>query len=301
MALMLSIGTKYLPKVLNFVAKFNSKELFLFAVTGIALASGFLASWMDVSFSFGAFLAGIALSDSDYGKKAISDLMPVRDLFAMFFFVSIGMMLDCMFLFQHFKIILIVMLVTSFARSIPLAVITWIGKYRNVIPVAMFFGMLPTSEIAFVLIQMAKIDGYFNEFVYSLILCTVVCSMLLGPIADGLTSPVYSLLRRTIWKKSFVNTISITPSDCIRPVIVAGGGYIGRLIALLMKRMKQPCVLIEPTYKEYQDAVAAGVSCMFGDPQHEVLLKAAGIENATALIASSTSFRTNWEVIKTVK
>ncbi|MBO5959803.1 MAG: cation:proton antiporter, partial [Lentisphaeria bacterium] len=78
MALMMTVGAKYLPYVLRWVAKTNTKELFLLAVTGIALGAGFIADMMQVSFSFGAFLAGIALSDSAYGKKAISELMPVR-------------------------------------------------------------------------------------------------------------------------------------------------------------------------------------------------------------------------------
>ena len=71
MALMMTVGARWIPRLLQVVAKLNSKELFMLAITGIALGAGFLSEAMQVSFSFGAFLVGIVLSDSEYGKKAL--------------------------------------------------------------------------------------------------------------------------------------------------------------------------------------------------------------------------------------
>lgn len=298
MVLMMTVGTRYLPLLLRLVAKTNTKELFLLAVTGIALGAGFLADWMQVSFSFGAFLAGIALSDSDYGKKAISELMPVRDIFAMLFFVSIGMMLNCEYLLDHFGLVLLVMIATSFSRTVFLAIVTWCSGYRNVIPVAMLFGMIATSEIAFVLIQLARSEGIFNDKVYSLVLCTVVCSMLAGPLMDSLTSPVYALLRKTIWKNSLVNNIFVPPPDLTDHVIIAGGDNIGRSIAHLMQGLSLPYLLIEPSYNSYRKAVMDGLNCLFGEPHQQVILSSAGIERAKLLLAASAAFHENRAVIQ---
>ncbi len=298
MALMMTAGARYLPLILKAVAKTNTKELFLLAVTGIALGAGFLADWMQVSFSFGAFLAGIALSDSEYGKKAISELMPVRDLFAMLFFVSIGMMLDCTFLIQNFWTVLLIMFATSFSRTIFLSVVTWCSGYRNVIPVAMFFGMIPTSEIAFILIQLAQNEGFFSRDAYSLVLCAVVCSMLAGPMMDALTSPVYALLRKTVWKNTGRMDISMPVPELSDHVLIAGGENIGRSIAHLMKALNLPYLLIEPTYGAYRKAAAEKLNCLFGDPQQPVILESAGIERARILLAASSAFAENREVIQ---
>lgn len=301
MFLMMTIGAKYLPYILRWAAMANTKELFLLAVTALALGSGALADVMQVSFSFGAFLAGIALSESEYGKKAIGELMPVRDLFAMIFFVSIGMMLDCPFLMANIGIVLIVMLATSFSRTAFLAITTWFSGYRNVIPVAMLFGMFATSEIAFVVIQLGKDGGFFSPEVYSLILCAVVCSMLLGPLIDCLTSPVYALLKRTIWKNSFHNNIAVPPPDLAGHVIIAGGENIGRSIAKLMKGLNLPYILIEPVYSEYVKAVQKDVICLFGEPHQQVILESAGVTRARLLLAASAAFPDNYAVINKAK
>ena len=298
MLLMMTVGAKYLPYVLRWVAMTNAKELFLLAVTALALGSGVLADVMQVSFSFGAFLAGIALSESEYGKKAIGELMPVRDLFAMIFFVSIGMMLDCHFLLDNILIVLIVMLATSFSRTAFLAITTWCSGYRNVIPVAMFFGMFATSEIAFVVIQLGKDGGFFTNEVYSLILCSVVCSMIIGPLMDSLTAPVYGLLKKTIWKNSFHNNISVPPPALFGHIIIAGGENMGRSIAKLMKGLKLPYILIEPVYSEYEKAVRNDIHCLFGEPHQQVILESAGVSRARLLLAASSAFPDNYAVIR---
>lgn len=299
MVLMLTIGARYIPLLLKFVAKFNSRELFLLAVTGVALGGGQIADCMEVSFSFGAFLVGIALSDSDFGKKALGEMVSVRDLFAMLFFVSIGMMLDTGFLLGHWKTVLAVMLATSLSRTLFLGIVTWCSGYRNVIPVAMFFGMIPTSEIAFVVIQLARQEGVFGEEVYSLVLCAVVCSMLVGPLMDSLTSPVYSLFRKTIWKNSLVaHNVTLPPPDLADHVIVAGGDNIARSIAYLLEQRGLPYLIIENSYNAYQKARGEHLMCLYGEPQQEVILRAAGIEHARLLLAASPSFRENLEVIK---
>lgn len=298
MLLMMTVGAKYLPYVLRWGAMTNAKELFLLAVTALALGAGALADVMQVSFSFGAFLAGIALSESEYGKKAIGELMPVRDLFAMIFFVSIGMMLDCHFLVNNIGMVLIVMLATSFSRTGFLAITTWCSGYRNVIPVAMFFGMFATSEIAFVVIQLGKDGGFFTNEVYSLILCAVVCSMIIGPLMDCLTSPVYSILKKTIWKNSFHNNIAVPPPALSGHIIVAGGENMGRSIAKLMKGLKLPYILIEPVYSEYEKAVRNNVHCLFGEPHQQVILESAGVTRAKLLLAASSAFPDNYAVIR---
>ena len=190
MALMLTVGAKYLPLVTGHAARLESKELFLLSITGIALVSGAVSVAMGVTFSFGAFLAGIVLSDSSYGRKALAELSPVRDFFAMLFFVSIGMMLDVRYLGAHWLMVCALVVLTGLSRTVFLAAVTWISKYRNVIPVAMLFGMFPTSEIAFVVIGTGYQGGFITSELYSLILCIVVCSMIAGPLVDNLTTPV---------------------------------------------------------------------------------------------------------------
>ena len=283
MTLMLTVGARYLPRLTEHAARLESKELFLLSITGIALVSGAISVAMQVTFSFGAFLAGIVLSDSAYGRKALSELSPVRDFFAMLFFVSIGMMLDVHYLAAHWLLVAALVILTGFARTSFLAAVTWIFKYRNVIPVAMLFGMFPTSEIAFVVIGTGFRSGFITSELYSLILSVVVCSMIAGPIINNLTTPVYSLLRRTVWKDVRRNDIVLPQPDLDGHMILVGGGRISRVIAHVLIRLKLKYVIVEPSYDRYCEARNEGLNVIYGDPMSDVILAAARVGHAKVL------------------
>ena len=284
MVLMLTVGARYLPKLTEHAARLESKELFLLTITGIALVSGAISVMMHVSFSFGAFLAGIVLSDSAYGKKALSELSPVRDFFAMLFFVSIGMMLDVRYLGAHWGLVAVLVVLTGLARTSFLAAVTWFFKYRNVVPVAMFFGMFPTSEIAFVVIGTALQDTLITSELYSLVLCVVVCSMIAGPLINNLTSPVYKLLRRTLWKNLRITDVTLPQPDLDGHMVLVGGGRVSRVIAHVLMRLKLKYVIIEPSYDAYREAQAEGVNVIYGDPMSDIILAAARIGAAKVLV-----------------
>ena len=296
------LGGKYLmPKLLKTAARQGVRELYLLAVLTIALGLGYFAEWTQLSFSFGAFLAGIALSESVYGKRALYELIPVRDLFAMLFFVSIGMMLDVTYLAENLLLVGGLVAATCLSRTVFLSGITWCAGYRNVIPVAMLFGMVPTSEMAFIVCRTALDGGLIGHQAYSLILCITVCSMILGPAADSLTSPVYALLQRTIWKNSKMQDIALPLPDLSGHVVIAGGEFIGRSIARLMKQWERPYVLVEPEYREFQKARQEGLQVVYGDLQQEVVMEAAGIARAQILLAVSSKLEENLAVIKAVR
>ena len=283
MTLMMTVGARYLPKLTGRAARLESKELFLLSITAIALVSGAISVAMQVSFSFGAFLAGIVLSDSAYGRKALSELSPVRDFFAMLFFVSIGMMLDVRYLGAHWMLVVVLVVLTGLARTTFLAAVTWVFKYRNVIPVAMLFGMFPTSEIAFVVIGTGFQDSFITSELYSLILSVVVCSMIAGPLVNNLTAPVYALLRRTVWRNIRSADIVLPQPDLEDHIVLVGGGRISRVIAHVLIRLKLKYVIVEPSYDLYREAQAEGLNVIYGDPMSDVILDSAHIRNAKVL------------------
>ena len=89
----LFLGTRLLPYLLKIIAEIGSRELFILAITAIGLGVGYVTYLVGLSFAFGAFIAGMVLSESDYGHQALSDIIPLRDLFGLLFFASVGMLL----------------------------------------------------------------------------------------------------------------------------------------------------------------------------------------------------------------
>src|SRR5918997_2309774 len=105
---MIYVGTRLIPAFLQRVAAWNSRELFLITVTALGIGIGYVSYLVGLSFAFGAFVAGMVLSESDYSHQALSDIVPLRDVFSMLFFVSVGMLLDPAFLFDNLATVLAV-------------------------------------------------------------------------------------------------------------------------------------------------------------------------------------------------
>ena len=159
---MFVIGTKLVPWLMRHIAKLGSRELFLLSIVTIGLGIGYLTYLVGLSFAFGAFIAGMVLTESDYGHQALSDIIPLRDIFGLLFFASVGMLLDPRFLFDHLWTILSLVLVISLGKGTIFALIAWLFRYRNVIPIAVGLGLFQIGEFSFVLarIGVSRITSY---------------------------------------------------------------------------------------------------------------------------------------------
>ena len=134
LALMIVLGTRIIPRVMKSIANWNSRELFLVATTAIGLGIGYGTYLFGLSFAFGAFVAGMLLSESDFGYQALSDIIPLRDIFSLLFFTSIGMLLDPQFLLDHLGMVLFLVLIVMLGKGLIFAALSRLFRYRNVIP-----------------------------------------------------------------------------------------------------------------------------------------------------------------------
>ncbi|HSM56772.1 MAG TPA: cation:proton antiporter, partial [Candidatus Sulfomarinibacteraceae bacterium] len=116
LAAMILIGTRLLPRLMVYIARWNSRELFLLAVTAIGLGIGYATYLVGLSFAFGAFVAGIVLSESEHSHQALSEIIPLRDLFSLFFFASVGMLLDPAFFLENLGTILLLVVLVAAAK-----------------------------------------------------------------------------------------------------------------------------------------------------------------------------------------
>ena len=127
-------------------------------------------------------------------------------------------------------------------------------------------------------------DSFITSELYSLILCVVVCSMIAGPIVNNLTTPVYALLRRTVWKNLRRDDVVLPQPDLDGHMVLVGGGRVSRVIAHVLIRLKLKYVIVEPSYDSYREARNEGLNVIFGDPMSDVILAAARIGSAKVLV-----------------
>jgi CPA2 family monovalent cation:H+ antiporter-2 len=297
---MIFVGTRILPILLSFIARWNSRELFLIAITAIGLGVGYVSYLVGLSFAFGAFIAGIVLSESDYGHQALSDIIPLRDIFGLLFFVSVGMLLDPSFLISNIKTIVLLVFLVMVGKGLIFGGISVLFKYRNVIPFALGLGLFQVGEFSFVLARLGLSTNSISTELYSLILNTAVISMVLTPLVSGLTSPIYSLFKRR-FKGEEMETINLPKTGLHNHIVVAGYGRVGMHISKILKLLKLDFVVIEFNYNKVLEARAVGMPVIFGNAIQEIVLEAANMNEARLLIITVPSILVTQSVVSTVK
>lgn len=296
-AAMLLLGTRVLPFILEYIAKMDSRELFLLSITAIGLGVGYLTHVVGLSFAFGAFVAGMVLSESDFGHQALSDIIPLRDLFVLLFFTSVGMLFDPSFLVNNIREILILVFVVALAKGLIFSILALLFKYRKIIPLAVGLGMFQIGELSFLLAQIGISTDSISQKVYSIVLTTTIITMVFTPIVSGFTEKLYSL-RKKYFKHEQLETSNIPSRGYKKHIVIAGGGRIGRLIAEALKSLNFHSVIIELDHQKFEENKDAGLPVVFGDASQDMVLAAAGIRRAGMLIITFPSLVTAISVVK---
>ena len=297
---MIFLGTRVIPLLMTYIAGWNSRELFLLAVTAIGLGVGYATYLFGLSFAFGAFVAGLVLSESDYGHQALSDIIPVRDLFALLFFVSVGMLFDPAFLFAKWETVLLVVFLISVGKALIFGALTPIFRYRNVVPLAVSLGLFQVGEFSFVLARVGISTNSISRDLYSLVLNTAIITMVLTPLVSGLTTPLYALRKRW-FKHEPLQTVNIPKTGLHGHVVIAGGGRVGQYIAQVLQRLNLEFVLIELDSRKIEQAKTAKFPVVYGDAGQVVVLKAANIEEARLLLIAVPAIVTTQTIVEQVR
>ena len=285
-AAMVLLGTRLLPRLMTHIAKLGSRELFLLAITAIGLGVGYATYLVGLSFAFGAFAAGMVLSESDYGHQALSDIIPLRDLFGLLFFASVGMLLDPAFLLAHLREILLLVLVVSVSKGLIFALVARLFKYGNVIPLAVGLGLFQVGEFSFVLASVGLATASITHNFYNLVLTTTLMTMVLTPLVSEQTARLYALKKRW-FRHEPLESINIPDQGLRNHVVIAGGGCMGLQIAQVLKQLGLPGVIIEIDQHCLEKAKAAGLAVVYGDAAQEIVLEAAQTSDADLMVITT--------------
>lgn len=286
LATMLLLGTKLLPVLLRHIVRLGSRELFLLAITAIGLGVGYGTYLVGLSFAFGAFVAGMVLSESDYGHQALSDIIPLRDLFSMLFFASVGMLLDPDFLLDNIGQVLLLVLVVALGKGVIFGILARVFGYRNVIPLAVGLGLFQIGEFTFVLARVGVGAGSIDSDFFNLILTVAVMTMVMTPLLSGQTGRLYALKRKWFRHES-LELINFPDQGLRDHVVIVGGGRVGMQVATVLARLATPFVLVELDQHRVDQAKEAGYPVVYGDGSHEIVQEALAMKEASLLVITT--------------
>lgn len=285
LAVMIVVGTRLLPRLMAVIAMWQSRELFLLAITAIGLGIGYATYLVGLSFAFGAFVAGLVLSESDYAHQALSDIIPLRDIFGMLFFVSVGMLIDPRLLLASAGQVALLLVVISLGKATIMSSLALAFGYRNVVPFAVGLGLFQVGEFAFVLGRVGVSTGSISTATFTLVLNTALLSMMLTPAAAALTAPLYGWWRKRDGREPH-QTINLPSTGLRDHVVLIGGGRVGRFAAELLRRLELPAVVVELDYRRVLQARDAGLPVIFGDATQHVVLEAAHVQAARLVLVT---------------
>ncbi len=264
-ALMLLVGRRVLPWMLERVAGTGSRELFTLFVLACAMGVAFgAAKLFGVSFALGAFFAGMLLNESRFGHKAAQDSLPLRDAFAVLFFVSVGMLFDPATLVEYPLEVLETLAIIVIGKSIAAwAVVRMLGK-GNDIALTIAASLAQIGEFSFILIGLGATLGLVSEQTRDLVLAGAILSILIHP-------PLFALMTRRTRRDDAAQTAVAAPPPKGH-VLLIGYGRVGTQLANVLRRADIPFVVIDTEDDRVDKARGDGHTAIRGNAAADEVL-----------------------------
>jgi CPA2 family monovalent cation:H+ antiporter-2 len=192
----LVLATRVVPAILHGAARMESRELFLLVIVCLCLATALAAEYAGLGVELGAFIAGLMVSETEYASHVVSEIRPLRDVFAALFFVSIGMLLNPGFLLQNAGVVALVVAGILLGKAViaALAVRSLCVDARAAIQAG--FGLAQIGEFSFVLASIGSARGLIRGDVSNVILSAALVTLLAAPFTYAAASPVFNMLNR---------------------------------------------------------------------------------------------------------
>ncbi len=294
---MLVVGRRLLPKALWWVARTGSQELFTLSVVAVAVGVAFgAAKLFDVSFALGAFFAGMMMRESEFSHRAADESLPLRDAFAVLFFVSVGMLFDPAVIWQQPVKLLAVVAIILVGKT--LAAIGLVLLFRYPLNTALTVGasLAQIGEFSFILAGMGVALNLMPVEGQSLVLAGALISIALNSALFAAIEPAQRWMReRSAWARKLEQRddplaelpMSTDPKLLSNQVVLVGYGRVGKRIAQTLREQRIPYVVAEQN-REIVDALRKeGVPAVTGDAQTPEVLVQAHVSRAAMLVIAT--------------
>ena len=289
--IVLFAGTRLIPWVLLRIAHTRSRELFILAILAIALGIALgAAELFGVSLALGAFVAGVVVSESPLSHQVGADIFPFREAFAVLFFVSIGMLVNPIYLFNNSGHVLALTALIVVGKSILTLLLGFLFPWPAHTTLIVAVALSQIGEFSFILGQAGVNLGLLNQDQYSLILAGALLSITINPIMFRLISPTEKWLQKIpgVWQLlDRHKPVPLPPDESIKDhVVIIGYGRVGHHIVNLLGQMSIPHLVIELDSQRIDELSRRGIPSLYGDASNSEVLTHARLERARALVVA---------------
>jgi CPA2 family monovalent cation:H+ antiporter-2 len=294
-AVMLIVGRRVIPWLLHYVAHTGSRELFRLAVLAIALGAAFgAATLFDVSFALGAFFAGMIMSGSELSQRAANETLPLRDAFAVLFFVSVGMLVDPMIVVREPGAVLATILIIVLGKSVASYAIVRMFGHPNSTALTISASLAQIGEFSFILAGLGVTLTLLPERGRDLVLAGAIISILLNPLCFVLLDHV--LGRRPAAAPAASDAKPAPPPETAREeipvttlsdhVVVVGHGRVGSFISEQLSNAGTSMLVIEEDPDRANRIKERGRETIAGNAADPEIIQAANLEAARCILVA---------------
>ena len=277
------------PRALAEILKTRSRELFLIAVILIGTLTALGTAAAGASLALGAFLAGLIISESDYGHQALAELMPFRDIFISLFFVAVGMLVRLDIIREHIVLTLVAVAVIMGGKTLSAAVGPALLGYSGRVALLAGVAVSQIGEFSFVLAKEGRVAGLLPDLLYQQFLGVAVITMLVTPFllhgGPALLDTLEKVLPLDRVLPGFRPRAFAPVQDPVKDhVVIAGYGLNGRNLAAALRAIHAPYLIVELNAQTVRKARTEGEPAFYGDATREEILRALGIDRARMFV-----------------
>jgi CPA2 family monovalent cation:H+ antiporter-2 len=283
--LVVVVGARVIPALLRYVARTRSRELFTLAVlvaaSGIAVAA---AELFGASLALGAFLAGMAVGRSEFSSRAASEALPMRDAFAVLFFVSVGMLLDPSRLLENLTLTLLTIAVVVVGKSLGAYAVVRLLRHPPMTALTIAVGLAQIGEFSFIVAALGRELGLLGDAATQALVAASIVSITINPLLFKLVEP----LGRRLEAHAVQSELPLPSSASADRAIVVGYGPVGRIVVGLLRDHHLEPLVIELNHATVMELGRQGTPAIYGDAAQPGILELAGVRQANSLIFTAS-------------
>lgn len=297
-------GSLLVPHLLAWVAKTGSRELFILAVVAGALGIATGAEAFGLSVALGAFVAGVVVSETDANHQAAADVIPLREAFAVLFFVSVGMLLDPAVLVDHLGLFAAMLLAVLFGNALIAFGVAALFPYPARTALTVGAGLAQLGEFSFIIADQSLGLELMSDATYNVVLAVAMVAITLNPLAFASIPLAERLLRRLppLWRT--LDRQGPLPEGTMPRsghAVIVGYGRVGEMTGHALGGLSLPFGVIEADIGLARRLNSAGIPTIWGDAASIEVLKKAGLEGASLVVLAVPDESTTFLVLSNVR
>jgi CPA2 family monovalent cation:H+ antiporter-2 len=303
---LLYAGNKWiLPKLLHLIAMTKNQELFMMSIFLMCFSIALLTSKLGLSLAFGAFLAGLMISESDYSHNVFGNFLPIKDVFTSFFFVSIGMLLDISFVIDNFPLVILSVLLVIVLKCIIAAGTGFVLGHTLQGTVLIGLALSQVGEFSFILAKIGFDNTILDSFYYHLFLAVAVITMAAAPFLFYLAPPIVRILMRLPLPGFMINGLfplkEIQLPDLRNHMVIIGKDASALKLSMMAKQnnLQHISIVFDPALA--REKMNNGDMVLYGDAINEPILRKAHVDTADIVVISVGSIIPSMAIIEKVR